>query len=37
MKWVTREGVKVDRVACPWLIANRQRIVEQKGSVVRHI
>lgn len=20
MKWVTREGVKVDRVACPWLI-----------------
>ena len=22
MKWVTREGVKVDRVACPWLIKN---------------
>ncbi|HBB41837.1 MAG: chromate resistance protein [Nitrospirae bacterium CG18_big_fil_WC_8_21_14_2_50_70_55] len=21
MKWVTREHVKVDRVACPWLIA----------------
>ncbi|MBI1747884.1 MAG: chromate resistance protein [Acidobacteria bacterium] len=20
MKWVTRQGVKVDRVACPWLI-----------------
>ena len=20
MKWVTRENVKVDRVACPWLI-----------------
>lgn len=20
MKWVTRSGVKVDRVACPWLI-----------------
>jgi hypothetical protein len=20
MKWVTRERVKVDRVACPWLI-----------------
>ena len=20
MKWVTRKGVKVDRVACPWLI-----------------
>jgi hypothetical protein len=22
MKWVTRERVKVDRVACPWLIKN---------------
>jgi hypothetical protein len=21
MKWITRERVKVDRVACPWLIA----------------
>jgi len=21
MKWVTREGAKTDRVACPWLIA----------------
>jgi hypothetical protein len=20
MKWITRDGVKVDRVACPWLI-----------------
>ena len=20
MNWITREGVKVDRVACPWLI-----------------
>jgi hypothetical protein len=20
MKWVTREKVKVDRVACPWLL-----------------
>lgn len=20
MKWITRKGVKVDRVACPWLI-----------------
>ena len=20
MKWITRSGVKVDRVACPWLI-----------------
>ena len=23
MKWVTRERVKVDRVACPWLIKKR--------------
>jgi hypothetical protein len=22
MKWITREKVKVDRVACPWLISN---------------
>ena len=22
MRWITRERVKVDRVACPWLIAN---------------
>ena len=22
MKWVTREKIKVDRVACPWLIKN---------------
>ena len=22
MKWITREYVKVDRVACPWLIKN---------------
>ena len=22
MKWITREQVKVDRVACPWLIRN---------------
>ncbi len=21
MKWVTREGAKVDRIACPWLIS----------------
>jgi hypothetical protein len=20
MKWITREHIKVDRVACPWLI-----------------
>jgi hypothetical protein len=23
MKWITREHVKVDRVACPWLIKNQ--------------
>ena len=22
MKWITRERVRVDRVACPWLIKN---------------
>ena len=22
MKWITREHVEVDRVACPWLIKN---------------
>ena len=22
MKWITRSGVKVDRVACPWLLRN---------------
>ena len=22
MKWITREKVKVDRVACPWLVKN---------------
>ena len=22
MKWITREKVKVDRVACPWLITH---------------
>ena len=22
MKWITREYVKVDRVACPWLTKN---------------
>ena len=22
MRWITREKIKVDRVACPWLIRN---------------
>ena len=25
MKWITRERVKVDRVACPWLIQEIRR------------
>jgi hypothetical protein len=28
MKWITRENVKVDRVACPWLI---RRFVDQEA------
>lgn len=29
MKWVTREGAKVDRVACPWLI---KKFVDPKAE-----
>ena len=29
MKWITREKVKVDRVACPWLIT---RFVDPKAK-----
>jgi hypothetical protein len=29
MKWITRKDVKVDRVACPWLI---QRFVDPKAE-----
>jgi hypothetical protein len=29
MKWVTREHVKVDRVACPWLI---RRFVDPRAE-----
>lgn len=29
MKWVTRERVKVDRVACPWLI---QKFVDKQAE-----
>ena len=29
MKWITREGVKVDRVACPWLI---KKFVDQEAE-----
>lgn len=31
MKWITRSGVKVDRVACPWLIQN---FVDRKAEFV---
>jgi len=31
MKWVTRERVKVDRVACPWLI---RKFVDQAAEFV---
>ena len=29
MKWITRERVKVDRVACPWLI---RRFIDPKAE-----
>ena len=29
MKWITREHVKVDRVACPWVI---RRFVDQQAE-----
>ena len=31
MRWVTREKIKVDRVACPWLIGN---FVDQQAEFV---
>jgi len=31
MKWITREKVKVDRVACPWLI---KKFVNPQAEVV---
>jgi hypothetical protein len=31
MKWITREKVKVDRVACPWLI---KRFVDQTPEFI---
>jgi len=30
MKWITREYVKVDRVACPWLI---RKFVDKNAEV----
>ncbi|HXK39365.1 MAG TPA: chromate resistance protein ChrB domain-containing protein, partial [Candidatus Paceibacterota bacterium] len=31
MRWVTREKVKVDRVACPWLI---RRFIDPEAEFV---
>jgi len=31
MKWITREKVKVDRVACPWLI---RKFVDKEAEFV---
>ncbi|MDO8586000.1 MAG: chromate resistance protein [Armatimonadota bacterium] len=31
MKWITRKGVKVDRVACPWLI---KRFVDKDAEFI---
>lgn len=31
MKWITRKGVKVDRVACPWLI---RRFVDKDAEFI---
>ena len=31
MKWITREGAKVDRVACPWLL---RRFVDPEAEFV---
>ena len=31
MKWITREKIKVDRVACPWLVRN---FVDQEAEFI---
>ena len=31
MKWITRENIKVDRVACPWLI---RKFVDPKAEFI---
>ena len=31
MKWITREHIKVDRVACPWLI---RKFVDPQGEFI---
>ncbi len=32
MKWITRKDVKVDRVACPWLIRRFVRAADVRGQ-----
>jgi predicted SnoaL-like aldol condensation-catalyzing enzyme len=32
MKWITRERIKIDRVACPWLIRNIEKIHVEGGN-----
>ncbi len=34
MKWITREHVKVDRVACPWLI---KKFVDKDAEFIFHV
>jgi hypothetical protein len=39
MKWITRRNIKVDRVACPWLIhrfvdPNAQFLFVNEGQLV---
>ncbi|MDQ5918566.1 MAG: hypothetical protein QG660_1679, partial [Pseudomonadota bacterium] len=29
MKWITRERPKIDRIACPWLVA---RFIDQQAE-----
>ena len=48
MKWITREYVKVDRVACPWLIrkfvdkdaefifVSSDKVMDEAKRLVRH-
>ena len=31
MKWITREHPKIDRIACPWLIA---RFIDQDAEFI---
>ena len=41
MKWITREKIKVDRVACPWLIKHfvdpEARITDEMSDTADHM